>query len=56
MYNELGNPEVVSINAFSGVFAMTDIIMSTGHYWVTRAMHNVSFSLLQHTDHVMEPW
>lgn len=42
MYQEFGPPEVVSVDALTGLFAMLNISMSRDHCWVTRAMPNVS--------------
>ncbi|EUC60787.1 transposase family Tnp2 protein, partial [Rhizoctonia solani AG-3 Rhs1AP] len=38
IFEELDEPEVINITRFSGVFALSDIEMSTGHYWLTFAM------------------
>lgn len=37
----LGDPEIVSVDAFTGVFAMTDMPMSTAHCWITRGLAHV---------------
>ncbi|QRV83198.1 Transposase family tnp2 [Ceratobasidium sp. AG-Ba] len=37
-YDELGPLEVVRAEDFTGVFALSDIEMSYGHYWLTFAM------------------
>jgi hypothetical protein len=42
LFDELDEPEAVGIDAFSGVFALSDIQMSSGHYWLTFAMRPVS--------------
>jgi hypothetical protein len=41
-FEALEDPEVVSIDALTGVFALSDIEMSTGHYWLTFGMKPVS--------------
>ncbi|KDN40631.1 hypothetical protein RSAG8_07960, partial [Rhizoctonia solani AG-8 WAC10335] len=41
MFEELGEAEVINITRFSGAFALSDIQMSTGHYWLTFAMQPI---------------
>ncbi|KDN34320.1 hypothetical protein RSAG8_12585, partial [Rhizoctonia solani AG-8 WAC10335] len=38
MFGELDEPEAIDITQFSGAFALSDIQMNTGHYWLTFAM------------------
>jgi hypothetical protein len=40
-YEELSDPVAITVDWFSGVFALVDINMSYGHYWVMQAMDNV---------------
>ncbi|KAG9119634.1 hypothetical protein FRC07_005262 [Ceratobasidium sp. 392] len=41
-YDELGEVEAISSSRFSGVFALFDLPMSYGRYWVTVALDSVS--------------
>ncbi|KEP47894.1 transposase family Tnp2 protein [Rhizoctonia solani 123E] len=45
-YNQLDPPEVISVQDFSGVFALTDIEFTYGHYWITAAMDRVSVGFI----------
>ncbi|CCO36986.1 hypothetical protein BN14_11135 [Rhizoctonia solani AG-1 IB] len=38
-FAELDEPEVINVTQFSGTFALSDIEMETGHYWLTFAMY-----------------
>ncbi|KAG8724749.1 hypothetical protein FRC09_014814 [Ceratobasidium sp. 395] len=40
-YNVYNEPEIVSLTSFSGLFALGDIVMSYGHYWMTFAVKPV---------------
>ncbi|KAG8796204.1 hypothetical protein FRC12_003169 [Ceratobasidium sp. 428] len=40
-YDELEPPEVVGIDAFTGAFALGNIELNIGHYWLTFAMKPV---------------
>jgi hypothetical protein len=40
-FNRLGNLTAISPERFSGLFALVDIQMSYGHYWVTQSLDNV---------------
>jgi hypothetical protein len=40
-YEELSELIPITVDQFSGVFALVDINMSYGHYWVTQAMDNI---------------
>ncbi|KAG8696181.1 hypothetical protein FRC08_007312 [Ceratobasidium sp. 394] len=46
-FGELEDPEIVSVDAFTGVFALGDIELSYGHYWVTFAMKPVEPELFE---------
>ncbi|KAG8688983.1 hypothetical protein FRC09_012631 [Ceratobasidium sp. 395] len=41
-FKELGPMEVVPATAFTGVFALSDIEMENGHYWLSFAMINTT--------------
>ncbi|KAG9124509.1 hypothetical protein FRC07_011347 [Ceratobasidium sp. 392] len=40
-YDSYNEPEVIAITSFSGSFALGDVVMSYGHYWITFAMKPV---------------
>ena len=40
-YEEFEEPEIISLDSITGTFAMEDIELSYGHYWVTVAMDRV---------------
>jgi hypothetical protein len=40
-YNELSELIAVTVEELSGVFALVNICMSYGHYWITQALDNV---------------
>ncbi|EUC60381.1 transposase family Tnp2 protein [Rhizoctonia solani AG-3 Rhs1AP] len=47
LYGRLARVEAVLPTIFTGVFALSDITMPDGHFWITIAMVNVSFSLIR---------
>ncbi|QRV95272.1 Transposase family Tnp2 protein [Ceratobasidium sp. AG-Ba] len=52
-YGELAPFEVVRASDFSGVFALSDIDLTYGHYWITFAM--IHSSLVHHLSHLFVP-
>jgi hypothetical protein len=40
-FDELSEPIFITVDQFSGIFALMDITMSYGRYWVTQALDNV---------------
>ncbi|KAG9118995.1 hypothetical protein FRC07_006209 [Ceratobasidium sp. 392] len=40
-YDSYNEPEVIAITSFSRSFALGDVVMSYGHYWITFAMKPV---------------
>jgi hypothetical protein len=40
-FEELSEPITITVDQFSGIFALVDIAMSYGRYWVTQALDNV---------------
>lgn len=47
-FGDLEDPEAIGVEAFSGVHAVSDIDMPSGHYWLTFAMKPVSLSIVFH--------
>jgi hypothetical protein len=41
-HKSLSEPEVIEIARFSGIFALFEISLSYGQYWVTAPLANVS--------------
>jgi hypothetical protein len=40
-FDELLEPSTITVDQFSGIFALVDITMSYSHYWITQALDNV---------------
>jgi hypothetical protein len=40
-FEEFEEPEIVSLDSITGTFALEDIELTYGHYWVTVAMDRV---------------
>jgi hypothetical protein len=40
-FDELSEPNAITVDQFSGIFALVDITMSYGRYWITQVLDNV---------------